>query len=237
MTEWWTYRLSDFLLFSPRAYFRMIERLNETLWPAHLLTLALGCVILVFALRPTPTRLRVVWAALALLWIWIAWSFLWRRYSAINWAAVYAVPLFALQALLLLMEARSRGSTGNGPHRRRRAVGLVLLLVGLAGYPVIAPILGRGWEQAEVFGLAPDPTVVATLGVAILLPARSGGWLLAIPMAWCLISGLTLWAMQSPEALLPAGAALLSVVSSWMPAPSAVTFGRQDRTSNWHASN
>ncbi|HZN96949.1 MAG TPA: hypothetical protein VFB61_04395, partial [Gemmatimonadales bacterium] len=97
MPEWWTYRLSDFLLFSPRTYYRMIERLNESVWPAQLLTLALGCTLLALALGSTLPRLRVMWTALALLWLWIGWAFLWRRYAAINWAALYVVPLFGLQ--------------------------------------------------------------------------------------------------------------------------------------------
>ena len=35
MTEWWTYRPSDFLLFSPRTYHRLFELYNEWLWPAQ----------------------------------------------------------------------------------------------------------------------------------------------------------------------------------------------------------
>jgi hypothetical protein len=36
MPEWWTYTLSDFLLFSPRAYYRLIERHNAAVWPWQL---------------------------------------------------------------------------------------------------------------------------------------------------------------------------------------------------------
>ncbi len=42
MSEWWTYTLSDFLLFSPRVYYRLLELHNHALWPAHLLTIARG---------------------------------------------------------------------------------------------------------------------------------------------------------------------------------------------------
>jgi hypothetical protein len=33
MSEWWTYRLTSFLLFSPRTYYRTIERYNLEIWP------------------------------------------------------------------------------------------------------------------------------------------------------------------------------------------------------------
>jgi Family of unknown function (DUF6064) len=236
MPEWWTYRLSDFLLFSPRTYYRMIERLNESVWPAHLLTLALGGTILALALGATIPRLRVVWTTLALLWLWTGWAFLWRRYAAINWAAVYIAPLFVLQALLLLMEGFGRSTQRNRSDGRTRATGLALLVGAIALYPVIAPVVGRGWGPAEVFGIEPDPTAIATLGIVLLVPGRRSGRLMVIPVVWCLISGLTLWALGSPEAWLPPAAALLSVLFNWWsrshsPAAPGV------RKWNWHASN
>lgn len=236
MPEWWTYRLSDFLLFSPRTYYRMIERLNESVWPAHLLTLALGCTILALVLGATIPRLRVVWTTLALLWLWTGWAFLWRRYSAINWAAVYVAPLFVLQALLLLMEGFGRSTVGNRGDGRARAAGLALSIVAIGLYPVIGPLVGRGWGQAEVFGIEPDPTAIATLGIILLIPGRNVGRLMVIPVAWCLISGLTLWAMGSPEAWLPPAAALLSGLFSWL-SKTHSSAASEARKLNWHASN
>ena len=49
MAEWWTYSLSDFLLFAPRTYYRLFELTNEALWPAHIAALALGGAILALA--------------------------------------------------------------------------------------------------------------------------------------------------------------------------------------------
>ena len=61
-----------------------------------------------------------------------------------------------------------------------------MVIFALALHPLIAPLTGRAWTQAEIFGVAPDPTAVATLGV--LLAASRPHWhLLAIPLLWCLI--------------------------------------------------
>jgi hypothetical protein len=157
----------------------------------------------------------VAWLILALFWTWVAWAFLWRRYSTINWAAVYLVPLFALQALLLLAAALGGSTVRNRINRRTRAAALTLFIGGVALYPAIAPLVGRGWNQAEVFGMAPDPTAIATLGLVLLVPGRWSGWVKVVPVVWCLISGLTLWAMGAPEAWVPPAAALLSLVASW----------------------
>ena len=74
-------------------------------------------------------------------------------------------------------------------------------------------LVGRPWRQAEVFGLAPDPTALATLGLLLLLlPSRCSRWLLwPIPLLWCSISGMTLATMGAREAWLMPLAALLAV--------------------------
>jgi len=52
MSEWWTYSLSDFLMFSSRSYYRLIESYNAAIWPAHLLALMAGLVVIVAIVRP-----------------------------------------------------------------------------------------------------------------------------------------------------------------------------------------
>jgi len=42
MSEWWTYRLSDLLLFSPRTYYRLFELYNAAIWPAQVLAVVIG---------------------------------------------------------------------------------------------------------------------------------------------------------------------------------------------------
>lgn len=215
MTEWWTYSLSDFILFSPRTYYRLLERHNVALWPGHILALGLGLVVAGLLRRPTASHQRVVSALLAVLWAWVAWAFFWNRYATINWAAVYIVPLFAVEVLLLiwigvvhqrLSWVAKRDAAG--------VIGPTLFIVGLALYPALAPLLGRPWQQAEVFGVAPDPTAIATLGLLLLAQGRPRWELMAVPVIWCVLSGATLWALGSPEAWIPPLAAGLGIVVS-----------------------
>ena len=81
--------------------------------------------------------------------------------------------------------------------------------------PLIGPLLGRPWAQVQIFGVAPDPTAVATLG--ILLAADRVPWtLLIIPIIWCIISAATLWTMESPDAAVMALAALVAILlAAW----------------------
>jgi hypothetical protein len=217
MTEWWSYTLSDFLLFSPRTYYRLLGRHNEAVWPAQILTLGLGLLIIALLRRPGAWQGRFVSANLATLWAWVAWAFFWKRYVTINWAAIYAVPLFALEALLLAWIGVIRGGLTFRLSRDAPGIlGIALFILSLSLYPMIAPLVGRGWPQAEIFGVAPDPTVIATLGLLLLTEGRPRWELLAVPVLWCVISGATLLAMGSPEAWVPPLAALLVLsASAW----------------------
>src|SRR5688572_7060271 len=119
MPEWWTYKLEDFLLFSPRAYWRMFELHNAAWWPLHLLTLGAGVGIVLSTLRRPQGSALWIALILAALWAFAGWSFLWIRYPGINWAIVYVAPAFWLQALLLAVI----GATGGLAFDRRDTVG------------------------------------------------------------------------------------------------------------------
>jgi len=200
MSEWWTYSLSDLLLFSPRVYYRLFELHNHALWPAHLLSVAVGLAILYALLRPTIRRLRLVLAAFGVIWIWVALAFFWQRYATINWAAVYVAPVFVVQGVMLLGTAAFGPVTSAAPEAKLiRFSGAALFALALFAYPVIAPFMGRTWSAAEVFGIAPDPTSLATLAVLAISPSRLRWLLMVIPLAWIAISTLTLLAMDAPE--------------------------------------
>ena len=215
MPEWWTYSLSDFLLFSPRTYYRMLERHNVSVWPAHVLLMLLGVALALQLRRSTAWQGRIISVTLVLLWAWIIWVFLWRRYATINWAVTYLIPLLALEVLLLLWVGVLR--KGLTFQLRANMVGFLgsgLFLVGLLLYPIMAPLLGRGWSRSEVFGVAPDPTVVGTLGLLLLVQGGPRWSLLVVPLLWCGISAATLWAMDAPEAWVLSLSVLIAVTAA-----------------------
>src|ERR1041384_8154888 len=102
VSEWWTYSLSNFLLFSPRTYYRLFELTNADVWPLHIVTLALGVGMAFLVWRPRAWSGRAIAAILAILWLFVAWAYLLERYDTINWAARYFAIAFVLQAALLV---------------------------------------------------------------------------------------------------------------------------------------
>jgi hypothetical protein len=211
MSEWWNYSLRDLLLFSPRTYYRLFELHNLEWWPLPLLALAFGAMLFVLAWRGGERAGRVLLVILAVFWLWVAWAWHAQRYAPINWIAGYFAWAWGVQAVLLgVMSWRGRFDAAPVATQQRR-FGLALLGAALVIYPLLAPLLGRGWPAAELFGMAPDPAALVTLGVLLAIELRHSGWLFPVPVAWCLISGTTLWAMEAPEFWIAPLAALLAV--------------------------
>jgi hypothetical protein len=67
-----------------------------------------------------------------------------------------------------------------------------LLLYQLAGLPA-----GRPWAQAEVFGVMPEPTALATLGLLVAGGRPYANWLSIVPVLSLAVGMATLWLLGS----------------------------------------
>ncbi|NBD95896.1 MAG: MFS transporter permease [Gammaproteobacteria bacterium] len=212
MSGWQTYRLQDFIPFTPEVYWRLLERVNEAFWPLHLLTAVLGLTALVFALRGH-ARVALLLAAPA--WISSGVIFHLMYYAELNWAAPWFGRAFVFQAILLVVIAtfsttaqsnRKLGGAGS-------AIGAAIAAGALLFYPFIAVGLGPGVANAEAYGLHPDPTAIATLGIVLIALRGAAAWLaLLIPFVWCLTSTLTLIALDAGWCWLPLFTGVLAIV-------------------------
>ena len=110
MSEWWTYTLSDLQAFSLQTYHRLFELYNAAIWPAQLVSFALGAAIFWILLDGSKrARGRLVAAMLAACWLWVAIVFHATRYATIHRAAAYFAGAFGLQALVLVWVGVVRG--------------------------------------------------------------------------------------------------------------------------------
>ena len=214
MSEWWavwsSYRPSDFLLFSSRTYYRLFELYNADIWPLQIVTLVGGCRDDCAGAQPHR----------------VAWPFDCSIARCVLAVGRMGFPLAALRndqlggelfrgwicdrgAAAGLDRNRARRAQVRCEQRRTPRIGIAIFSFAVLVQPMIGLLLGRAWSQLEVFGVTPDPTVVATLG--LLLAAKRIAWIaLPIPLLWCIVSGTTLSVMNAADALiLPAVAGLV----------------------------
>ncbi|HQS32411.1 MAG TPA: DUF6064 family protein [Polaromonas sp.] len=200
MSEWWTYRLGDFLMFSPATYWRMVANYHQATWPAQVVGLVGGVAALWLTTLRGAGAARVQALLLAVAWLWVGWAFHWQRYSTINWAATYFALAFAAQALMLAALAFTRRAevAAAGPGASQTA-GWLLAVSGLVGYPLIGAWAGQPWSHVEIFGVSPEPTALVSLGVLLAGPQQTprwGRWVLAVIPTLSLLAGAaTLLAM------------------------------------------
>ena len=199
MSEWWTYTLGDFLMFSPATYWRLVESYNRDVWPAQLAGLIAGFAACGLLLSRRCSAARVQALLLAAAFLWVGWAFFWQRYATINWAANYFAFAFWAQALLLVVLALLPAQSEIKVSSAAPKVGWCLALAGLLIYPLGSAWSGKVWSQMEVFGVSPEPTALVCLGLLLARPMQTAQlfrWVLTIiPSASLLVSAATLRAM------------------------------------------
>jgi hypothetical protein len=199
------------LPFSQDAFFALFEHYNRAIWPAQIAAYALGLGALALAVRPgaragRAARGRIVAAILALAWAWNGGVYHVLFFATINfWADIFGA-FFILEALLLLWTGVVRG---NARFRfggdRASWTGVALAVFAMAVYPLLSWLLGHGWPRAPMFGVAPCPMTIFTMGLLLLIEGRTPLHLPVIPVLWSLVGGTAAWFLGVTEDLaLPA---------------------------------
>jgi hypothetical protein len=192
MTEWWTYGLSDFLMFSPEAYWRLVARHNAAGWPAQLLTGAVPVALLVVLRSGSATTARAVLLVLAFAWAWLGHAFYWQRYAEIFLGAPWIAGACGVQSILLAAAALLPLRSASAVSRPAATV----LIVSALCYPLLGPLTGHPWSEAEIFGFMPEPTALATLGALLELrqaPSAARLALAVLPLLSLLLGAMTRW--------------------------------------------
>ena len=215
MSEWSTYTFRDLLLFSARTYYRLFEIYNDAIRPAQDVAVLLGIVIVVLLWRRSGAASRAIAGLLAVGWLWTGVAFLAKRYATINWSAAYFAWAFGVEAALLLFLGVARSDVVfERPADLRGRVGLLLFLFAVVAYPLLDPLLGRGWKGCPFFLLCPDPMAIGTLGLLLCTNERRRWPLMIVPVLWCLYTAIFLLAMKLPEWFVAPLAAGLTVIAT-----------------------
>lgn len=169
----------------------LFTRYNHDLWPLHVVAYALG-VLLVTLLLFAPARVagRAVPVLLGALWIWLGVVFQGMYATDIDrvLGIVYAFLFVAQGVLLIAVGVTGELTLGRDIKTARERIGWAALAYALLVYPLIGIVLGHGWPESPLFGMAPCPTTIATFGILLLGRPPVRRLLLAIPLLWAVLA-------------------------------------------------
>ena len=169
-----TYRLQDFLLFDAATYEGLFAQMNGAFWLLPAATVLAGLATLLAIRMKVRAAMRIAAAVMAAAFALSATLFFLGVYATVNWAAVYPAWLFFGQAGLLVLVGTLAGRLDplvdrNSP---RSLVATIVTMHTLLVNPLVASATSREFDGLEWFGLAPDPTAMAALGLLAFSRSR-----------------------------------------------------------------
>ena len=176
------------LPFSIEQFLGVFERYNLSIWPMQVIAYLLGVTAVALAVRQTRYSGRIIGGILGFFWLWMGIVYHLMYFSSINDLAIGFGAAFVIQGALFLfvgvVAQRLSFRVGSDPIS---LVGVLFVLYAMIVYPIIGMLLGHGYPQSPVFGVAPCPTTIFSFGLLLWSGARVPKYLLAIPLLWSFV--------------------------------------------------
>lgn len=127
-------------------------------------------------------------------------AFHWTFFATVNPAARLFAAAFVVQALLMPGAAAMAGDLRLQMRRDPSSIlGLALIGFALVIYPAIGWLAGRRHPAMPLFGLAPCPTTISTIGLLLQGPWPTLRWLLVFPGLWAAVGGSASILLKVPQ--------------------------------------
>ena len=185
--------------FTSGEFFDVFRRYNEAVWPLQLVLVAGGLAVVLLAGRSRGTGGRLGMLVVATLWLWMGVVYHFAFFRHINPAAAAFAALFGAQAGVFAWLGARRHFVTFRPRRDAAGiVGWVLVVYGIAIYPVIGLLAGHRYPAMPTFG-APCPTTIFTLGVLLWAEPSVPRLVVVIPALWAVIGTVGALHLGVPE--------------------------------------
>lgn len=186
--------------FTIGEFFAVFAQYNEAIWP--LPVVAHGAAIIVIALMFVPGRASaaLVTLMLAAMWAVNGIGYHWMFFSDINPMARVFAALFVVEAVALAVSTYAFRDLRFAVRRDARSlIGLLLVAFALVVYPAWGWLAGHAYPAMPMFGVAPCPTTIFTVGVLLLGTWNAVRALLVIPIFWSAVGGTAALLLGVPQ--------------------------------------
>lgn len=188
------------LPFTIEQFLDVFAAYNAAIWPAQIVAYVLGLVGLAAVWSRRPIASRLILSILALMWAGNGIGYHLLYFTPINPAAKLFAALFVLQAILFVISAIAAKTLQFYIGRDSRSIaGLVVIAYAMLIYPILGILAGHGLMAGPVFGVAPCPTTIFTIGMLMLAHGRQIVWLSFIPLLWSLVGLAAAWQLTILE--------------------------------------
>lgn len=201
------------LPFTVEQFFAVFAAYNTAIWPVQVLAYALGLAAVGALWSSSLTGKRVILSTLGLFWGWNGIVYQSVFFAPINPAAKGFAAVFVLQAILFAASAIARNNLRFRVRMDIRSVlGLGLIFYALLIYELLGYAAGHGLMKGPLFGVAPCPTTIFTIGMLLMTEGGLAVWLAVIPVLWALIGSSAAVLLGVPEDFSLAVAAIVLLV-------------------------
>lgn len=200
--------------FTIEAFLAVFAAYNAAIWPFQIVAYGFAMVAFSAIFFPQKHLRQFAFAALAVLWAFTGIGYHYLFFTTINPLAPVFAAFFVLQAVLFSASAIRPGDLTLQIGRDfRTAAGLITIIYALLIYPISGIWAGHGLMMGPMFGVAPCPTTIFTIGILLLARGRWVVWLSIIPFLWSLIGLAAAVQLGIPEDLaMPVAGAILAAV-------------------------
>jgi hypothetical protein len=174
--------------FTGDQFFEVFAAYNAAIWPVQIIAYALGLIAVAMLWSNWSIGKQLVLTILAIMWLWIGFAYHLKFFAPINPAAKGFAAIFIVQAILLLASSIDRDSLQLEVRRDLRSfLGLAAIFYALFVYELLGYLSGHGLMRGPLFGVAPCPTTIFTVGVLLLARGKPVIWLAIIPVIWSIV--------------------------------------------------
>lgn len=190
-------------------FFSTLQSYNEAFLSITIFTFLLGALIVYLAARKSKNSSKVISALMSFLWIWSGVVFFIIYYGPIDAEFLgLTIPgvwylggiLFLIQSFLFLFFGVVKSSLSfKFSSEISHVIGALMILYAMVIYPIIGFLSGYGYPRYPIFGTAPCPLTIFTVGLLQWSDRKIPLVIVVIPFIWALMGimpvlALNVWA-------------------------------------------
>ena len=178
-------------------FFNTLQTYNETVLPVTVITLLLAIIVIYLVAKKSKQSSRIISSILSFLWVWSAIVFFIAFFGSVEAEFLgFKLPgawylggiLFIVQSILLVVFGVTWSSLSFGiAGRMQSTVGALMVIYAIIIYPIIGFLTGLGYPRYPIFGTAPCPLTIFTLGLLQWTDRKMPSAVAIIPFVWALM--------------------------------------------------